>query len=42
MLSEREFRIVRVRPESGIGLDRDGSDVTVCYKGQELRVSLPE
>ena len=42
MLSEREFHIVRVRPESGIGLDRDGSDVTVCYKGQELRVSLPE
>lgn len=41
MPAEREFRIVGVRPGCGINTDRDAADVTICYTGEEMTVTLP-
>ena len=40
MLSERDFRMVLVRPGSACGLDNESCDVTVHYSGSEISVSL--
>ena len=40
MLAERNFRLVRVRPGIGTGLDRDACDKVVHYDGKELVIGL--
>ena len=40
MLAERDFRLVRVRPGIGTGLDRDACDKVVHYDGKELVIGL--
>lgn len=41
MLTERNFRIVLVNGEHGLGLDNESSTVSVTYTGKKLNVKLP-
>ena len=40
MLTERDFRIVLVRPGTACGLDNGSSDIAVHYNGSVVTIRL--